>query len=258
MCCWVSWRRRWDTSDRWDEWVDPNPIYRALHMSPSFRLLTGNLLGQRCDPDALGEILDRLRPDVVLTQEMGPDSARVIADRYPSHDLHPSLEYEGRGVASHLPMQCGSLDLPWRAGTWAWVDVEGRQVLLAGVHMPNPITLPWWRSVRERGEQFDALSKWVEKTVGEGSALAIAGDMNASPAWPLYHRLAANWDDLVLDGAERNERRPEPTWAWRPGWPRVLRIDHVFGRGLIASGVQVVTIGGSDHAAVVVDLTLTE
>jgi endonuclease/exonuclease/phosphatase family metal-dependent hydrolase len=227
-------------------------------MSPSFRLMTGNLLGDRCDPVALGEMLDRLQPDVVLTQEMAPASSRVIADRYPANFLHPSLEYEGRGVASQLPMQCGSLDLRWRAGTWARIEVEGREVLLAGVHMPNPISFPWWRSVRERGEQLEALSKWVEETREPASAIAIAGDMNASPAWPLYRRLAAGWDDLILAAAERLEMRPAPTWAWRPGWPRVLRIDHVFGSGLIANDVQVVTIGGSDHAAVVADLTLTQ
>ncbi len=62
--------------------------------------------------------------------------------------------------------------------------------------------------------------------------------------------------DLVADHAGRTGAGTEPTWGWRPGWPRMLRVDHVFGRGVRANGVRVEPIVGSDHAAVVVDLEL--
>jgi endonuclease/exonuclease/phosphatase (EEP) superfamily protein YafD len=82
----------------------------------------------------------------------------------------------------------------------------------------------------------------------------LAGDMNASPAWPLYRRLSGRWEDLVARSALESDMNPAPTWAWRPGWPRVLRIDHVFGNGVRAVDSRVIPMRGSDHAAVVVDL----
>jgi endonuclease/exonuclease/phosphatase (EEP) superfamily protein YafD len=78
--------------------------------------------------------------------------------------------------------------------------------------------------------------------------------MNASPSWPVYRRLAERWDDLVAGAAAEAGVKSDPTWAWRPGWPRLLRIDHVFGTGARVVRTQVEPVRGSDHAAVVVDL----
>jgi endonuclease/exonuclease/phosphatase (EEP) superfamily protein YafD len=119
--------------------------------------------------------------------------------------------------------------------------------------MRNAVAFPWWRSVRLRREQLAALFAWADANVGAGS-FVLAGDMNASPAWPVYRRLAERWEDLVLDQAREAQTSPAPTWAWRPGWPRMLRIDHVFGRGVRAVATRVEPVRGSDHAALVVDL----
>ena len=223
-------------------------------MSTSLRVLTGNLLRDRSDPVALGELLDRVDADLVVVQEMESAAAEVIRARYENHFLFPSIEYEGRGIATRLPAECGSLALPWRPGTWARIDLGRRRLLAAGLHMPNPIDFPWWRSVRERSDQLQELFRWADVEVDD--AFILAGDMNASPAWPLYRQLTKRWDDLVFSAAERSGERPELTWAWRSGLPRMLRIDHVFGQGVEAVAARVETIQGSDHDAVVVDLVL--
>lgn len=85
----------------------------------------------------------------------------------------------------------------------------------------------------------------------------VAGDFNASPAWPAYKRVEERVTDLVGQYAERRGQTTEPTWGWRPGWPRMLRIDHVFGVGVRATAVEVRPVRGTDHAAVIVDLELT-
>jgi endonuclease/exonuclease/phosphatase (EEP) superfamily protein YafD len=88
--------------------------------------------------------------------------------------------------------------------------------------------------------------------------VVVAGDFNATPIWPVYRKVVSRLEDLVAQHAERTGSGAEPTWGWRPGWPRMLRIDHVFGRGVKADEVRVVPIVGSDHAAVVVDLRLVD
>ena len=82
----------------------------------------------------------------------------------------------------------------------------------------------------------------------------MAGDMNATPRWPLYRRLNQRWDDLVLMAGDGSANKPAQTWGWRPGWPRLLRIDHVFGSGVEPVGTTVERLEGSDHVALVVDL----
>jgi endonuclease/exonuclease/phosphatase (EEP) superfamily protein YafD len=222
-------------------------------MGPSFRLLTANLLNGRADPRLFGESLDRLAPDIVVTQELGPDAAEAIADRYPGHDLHPGLDHRGIGIASRFEAEYGSLDLPWREGRWARIDIGSRVLVVATVHLINPIEFPWWVSVRKRTDQLEALATWAKDEVGK-EAMVVAGDMNASPSWPAYTFLADRWDDLVVEAAQVSGSDPESTWGWRPGWPRMLRIDHVFGRGVEALATSVEAVRGSDHDAVVVEL----
>ena len=219
-----------------------------------FRFLTANLLRDRVDSGDLASVLDRHRPDVVAIQELGPEAAGLIADRYSNHELHPATEYKGRGIASRFDAEFGPLELPWRAGDQARVDTGGGIIHVASVHLLNPVDFPWWVTASRRRRQLDALIAWSE-AIGDRPAL-IAGDMNASPMWPAYRRLASRWDDLVAEWARSTGTRPEPTWGWRPGWRRLLRIDHVFGTAIRAVEATVVPIRGSDHAALILDLEL--
>jgi endonuclease/exonuclease/phosphatase family metal-dependent hydrolase len=221
-----------------------------------FRLTTANLLNGRAEAEDLSRVLDLTEPDLVVTQELGPDGAEVLAESFPHHQLRPKLDHRGHGIASRIPAEFGEIPLPWRPGIWARLQIGGHRVVIASVHMRNAVTPPWWRSVRIRGRQLDALFEWADEFVGEDEVFVLAGDMNASPAWPVYRRLAERWDDLVAAAADENESRAAPTWGWRPGWPRMLRIDHVFGRGARVVETRVDPVRGSDHAAVTVDLVL--
>jgi endonuclease/exonuclease/phosphatase (EEP) superfamily protein YafD len=220
-------------------------------MGGSIRVMTSNLLYGGADVDGFREVLDRVEPDVVVTQELGHGYVEVLTERFPNHSLHPADDFTGRGIATHLDVEFGSIAMPVRPGTSAILDVAGQQWDLAGVHLVNPIDFPWWTSVKVRGEQLQAIEQWGAKRSGQ---VLIAGDFNASPRWPAYRLMAERWTDLVAEHASASGRRPELTWAWRPGWRRMLRIDHVFGSGLVATDSEVVPIRGSDHAAVWVDV----
>lgn len=222
-------------------------------MSESFRLMTANLFRDRSDEHDFAAVLDRHRPDVVVVQELGSSAAEVLRSRYAYHDLRPSLRPAGRGIASSLSARFGIIPLPRREGGWARLEVADGPVHIAGIHLLNPVNFPWITAALGRRRQVETLAEWVDRTVGDG-ALVVVGDLNASPNWPAYRRLSQQWPDLVAAWAEATGTEPEPTWGWRPGWPKVLRIDHVLGRGLVAADVEVVPIRGTDHAAVIVDL----
>jgi endonuclease/exonuclease/phosphatase (EEP) superfamily protein YafD len=226
--------------------------YRA---EPMFRLMTVNLLHDRCDVTHFARVLEQTDPDVVLTQELGPYCADVLAGAYENHRLRPALDFTGRGVATRFDARFTDIDMPGRPGTGVVVEVAGTAVRLAGVHFLNPVAFPWWTSAQARGAQFQGLANWLVEDVS--APVVVAGDFNASPRWPIYKKTAVLLTDLVAELAEREGVTSRRTWSWRPGWPRLLRIDHVFGRGGVrARDVSVRTVRGTDHAAVIVDLQL--
>ena len=215
--------------------------------------MTANLLHDRGDPEAFEELLDAINPDIVVTQELGKACADVLRYAYPYHHLRPAHGFAGRGIASRLPAEFGDIAMPIRKATWAFVALDSGLIRLVGMHLVNPVEFPQWRSVRRRSGQLEALFEWADST-DDDVPLIVAGDMNASPRWPAYRMMSDRWDDLVIEATRGTGRKPEPTWGWRPGWPRMLRIDHVFGVGFRATEAQVAPIPGSDHHAVVVDL----
>lgn len=224
-------------------------------MGDTLRLMTANLLHEHADVAAFAGLLDRVGPDVIVAQELSPECAEVIVERYPHHRLRPERDFTGRGIGSNLDGSFGDIPMPVRNGTWALLNIGGRLLRLAGMHLINPIEFPWWRSVSHRGRQLDALFEWTD-SADDDVPLVVAGDMNASPIWPAYRLMASRWDDLVASRAEDVGAKPEPTWGWRPRWPRMLRIDHVFGLGVEANSASTEPVVGSDHHAVVVDIEI--
>ena len=217
--------------------------------------MTVNLLHDRCDAADFSRVLDEADPDAVVTQELGPSCANVIVGRYPHHRLRPALDFVGRGIATRFEATFEEIEMPARPGTSATFDFHGTQMRLGGVHLLNPINFPWWRAAQGRSKQLEGLFAWLDEE--PSLPTLVAGDFNASPAWPAYKRVEERLTDLVGEYAERRGQAAEPTWGWRPGWPRMLRIDHVFGVGVRARVVEVRPVRGSDHAAVIVDVELT-
>lgn len=224
-------------------------------MGQSLRLMTANLLHDRGDPEAFRALIETVDPDVVVTQELGAECAGVLADEYRYHYLRPANDFTGRGIASRLPAEFGDIAMPVRKATSAIFMFDSRALRLVGMHLVNPIEFPQWRSVRRRRRQLEALFEWTD-AADDDLPLIVAGDMNASPRWPAYRMMSERWSDLVAEANRAIGRSPEPTWAWRPGWPRMLRIDHVFGMGVRPIGAGVEPISGSDHHAVIVEVEI--
>ena len=216
-----------------------------------FRLMTANLFTRFVDLDDLGKVLDKVSPDVLVTVEMTPEAARVIEGFYEHHLLLPDAGYLGRGIAARYPMEVQP-EPAWR-GLGGQVTVEGDPINVAVAHITDPIFGNWRENRRRRREQVDSLLSWSVSLPEEVPQL-VAGDMNASPAWDVYKRMASHWKDLAAEAALSQGRRPASTWG--PG-RRVLRIDHVFGLGLRGFEQSVTRIKGSDHSAVVIDLEVS-
>lgn len=216
------------------------------------RLMTCNILKGRPGPEVFAALLDRFDPDVVAVQELDETCAAVLTARFANHQLAPAEDASGRGMAVRFDAEFGEVPMPGRSGGWTRFETEGHTWSVAGVHLLNAIDFPWWTSVKGRAGQLEAIREWAEAV--ESGSTVVAGDFNASPAWPAYKEMASTLTDLPAAWAAERGSRPERTWGWRPGWPRMLRIDHIFGSRVGVSDVVVAPIPGSDHDAVVADL----
>jgi endonuclease/exonuclease/phosphatase family metal-dependent hydrolase len=218
--------------------------------------MTINLFSRWADVGHFAEVLDRLEPDVLVAQELAPGPSEVIASRFPRHLLAPDPQYSGWGIASSLPIEVSRTRPGWGRGGHGRVEIAGRVVNVAGAHILDPMHRPVMKTRVRRIEQADALVAWG-RLLPPGEAQVVAGDMNATPGWEVYKRLASYWDDLVLGHSRHIGGKPERTWGAPNRGVRLLRIDHVFGRGVRAANVMVEPVKGSDHSALVVDLELT-
>lgn len=222
---------------------------------PRFRLVTANLANDRADAGAFARLVDSLEPDVVAVQELGLAQAEALARVLPHGRLDPARDHSGIGIGLRRPGSAAALPLARFAGCVATLTLPGvGPVEIVNVHLLAPHVPPPWRTLTTRRRQLRALLAYLR--AASPGARAVVGDLNATPLWPAYRRLAARLTDAVAEAARGNGGRPARTWGPWPGSPRLLRIDHVLVSGLVATSVRVLEIPGSDHDAVVVDLGL--
>ena len=128
--------------------VRGRPI-RAAREQGVQALMTVNLLHDRCDPSDFARVLIEMEPDVVVTQELGPMCADVLASRYPNHRLRPALGFLGRGIATRFDATFDDIDVTLTGDSREEVLLSGNLLcLLISYHLailygvdPGPVQL---------------------------------------------------------------------------------------------------------------------
>lgn len=226
----------------------------AYHVADMVRVLTVNLYSSNSDPESLARVLDESEPDIVAAQELSPRAAAVLRSRFSYGFVKPTLNHRGAALVASTPIEVHRYPLPHRSALVGRFDsADGDRLTLWNVHMVNPAALPPPIGVRRR--QMDALEEAISVC---DSPLAVVGDFNATPVWPLYRRMTALLHDGVADWAQRSNNKPARTWAYRPGMTPLLRIDHVFVRDLVVTQARTIEVVGSDHRGLLVDLSRPE
>jgi endonuclease/exonuclease/phosphatase family metal-dependent hydrolase len=210
-------------------------------------VLTANLYTGRAITSSFTAVLDRERPDIVVCQEVGTDAAAMLERRF-GHGVVVGDDHHhtGRAMVSQFPIDVEEIEMAHRPGLATRVDVGGTGVELIGVHLANPVM--GIGAVLDRRRQVEAVISHVDR---RGTPAVVVGDMNATPAWPAYRRLRTRLRDGVSDARRNDGSSTERTWSVRPGWPALLRIDHILTAGVRLEDVAVHRVDGSDHRAVV-------
>lgn len=219
--------------------------------------MTANLWANRVDPEAFAEQIAHYDPDIVATQELGPSAADRLADRYPYGELNPADDFTGMGLALARPGKVTRLELPHKGGLVARLEPAdwpslGEPLEIMNMHFaaPGPQRLP--SSLIARRRQWARFEEYLEGA--DDVPRIVLGDMNSTPAWPLYRKLADRFVDAAVTVAKRFGRFPRRTWGPTASSPRLLRIDHVFTDRVQVSDLWVVPIEGSDHSGIIFDV----
>ena len=221
------------------------------------RVMTANLWADGVDAAGFAERVRHFDPDVVCTQELGHAAADRLAEIYQFGELNPANDFRGMGIALDRPGKVTELELPHKGGLiavlepadWPMLD-EPLEIMNLHFAAPGP-RQPLLARIARRA-QLAGFEAYLE-TAPDHPRIVI-GDMNSTPLWPLYRRLAGRFEDAHRTVARRFGRLPARTWGPTPQWPRLLRIDHVFTDGVSVSDLWVVPIPGSDHSAIIFDI----
>ena len=217
------------------------------------RVMTSNVQFGR-GARALVAAVERHRPDIVFVEECEYTCSAALKKAFqgPGGGYPYRVSVEGAGsdgsvIISRFPLAVadgvrGTMGMPG-----AVADVRGHAVRLQLAHPmpPLPGQLGVWR--RELGELRDYAAKSRETTV-------LAGDFNASQDHAAFRRILDTGlrDSARLAGSPRTPSWPAPT---TPAFG--AQIDHVLvSADFSAERAAFLRIGGSDHRALVVDLTL--
>jgi endonuclease/exonuclease/phosphatase family metal-dependent hydrolase len=178
--------------------------------------------------------------------------------------LVPSRDYDGMGIALRWPAAVRTQSLPCRPALVAEVwpagpdgtdpARRGGSLEIINVHLAAPHVPPVWRALRRRHGQVRGLVAHLDASPARRRVLL--GDLNSTPLWPAYRRIAARLRDGALTAARRDGGRPPRTWGPGSGAVRLLRIDHVLVHGVTVEEVRIARIPGSDHQALVVEARL--
>jgi endonuclease/exonuclease/phosphatase (EEP) superfamily protein YafD len=217
------------------------------------RVLTANVLFGRADAAAVMDLVRRLRPDVLSTQELTPEmveklDAAGIAELLPHRVLQPAPGATGSGLYSRHP-------LTPRAGLFR---VIGHNMPAALVAPPGaaPVEIVDVHTYAPIGELVDGWESGIEALPPPSSDTVriLAGDFNASLDHAVMRRLL---DRGYADAADRVGQGLIATWPSGRRIPPIITIDHILvDHRVVVNEVGVHTVPGTDHRAVFAELRL--
>jgi endonuclease/exonuclease/phosphatase (EEP) superfamily protein YafD len=220
------------------------------------RLATINIERHVTTAPAIVEALLRSDADVVLVQELTPDTRPAFTDaafrrRFPHRFEAPEDGFFGAAIYSRYPLiRADDRPLGGRHMVVAELDIGGTAVTVVSVHTQAPIHPrdigPWRSGFTDLG----ALAATADGPV------VLAGDWNATTGNRPFRRMLR--DAGLLDAHLAVGRGRARTWpAHHRPLPPLLLLDHVVvGGGVVVRAVHERPAPGSDHLAVVADLTI--
>lgn len=221
-------------------------------------LITFNIQDDSLYHYEIGMWLASQPADVVVLQEVPSSIEKWCRDKsiYP-HQLHvydPALNHPGFPqdkaivILSKYPFESSSNIKPFR---------ESRPVMVTRLSVPG-MENPWIVAIDAREpktavllDQRDRLLLGAARNIGKlDGPVVVAGDFNATPFTPVF-------DDFLRLAGMPSSKSCIPTFP--AGIGRLgIPLDHILVRGVQVTGINTLSVIGSDHRPLKVTLLLAE
>jgi endonuclease/exonuclease/phosphatase (EEP) superfamily protein YafD len=202
--------------------------------------------------DALVAAVGRQRPDIVFVEECeytcDATLRKALGTDYPHRRAQVANGSRGSVILSRFPLKAAGGVPGTMAMPGAVADVRGHAVRLQLAHPepPLPGSVGLWR--RELGRLRDFAAR------RDDTPLVLAGDFNASQDHAAFRRIL---DTGLSDASRLTGDDRTPSWPARTTPTLGAQIDHVLlSADFSARTARFLDIAGSDHRALVVDVTL--
>lgn len=223
------------------------------------RLVSANLLAPR-PSRALARSLRAHGADVLVMTELSEEWLPALEEERTLEGLEHGyfephsarIDYFGIGIATRFPvLEHEVIDLG-EPLLRVDLDVAGERVRVWAAHVYPPSSpggLARWRS------EMHALEGLLRANRDAGVRTIVAGDLNTTPQTQVFRSLLASAGLVAAHDLAGNPFACTwPMGGW--GVPPVFRLDHVLVRGLRVESVVEGDAVTSDHAPLVVDLSL--
>lgn len=237
------------------------PIFFAATAPPgtSLRVMSLNMKYGGADArEAVARARDGV--DVLAVQEMTPEavtalSAAGLDELLPHRYLDPRPEANGVGLWSRYPLTDQQPITDFRLpAVSARLEIPGvaTRPVVASVHLSPPWPMPveeWRHDVARLPATLTRLAD-----TARGNAVLVAGDFNSTTDMAQFRNaLPGDYHDAA-NQAGAPFRLTYPADSYRA----VIAIDHVLTHGAVATGIETARIPGTDHMAVVADVTIPD
>jgi endonuclease/exonuclease/phosphatase (EEP) superfamily protein YafD len=207
---------------------------RLLGAKPALTLVQYNTLYKNPTPDHILAQIRSANADAVTLEEVSDNTSVIMAllkADYPHQVYCPFAAVGGEAVLSRTPLLaqgCGE------GIAWAQVEIGGRKMTIAGVHLYWPWPHDQFRQITRLEPTLRALPRPV----------IVGGDFNA-----------ASWSHSVARIADMTSTQPASglrlSFMMGPGPTPFLPIDHVLLPEGASADVTLGPTAGSDHLPVI-------
>jgi len=236
----------------------------------TLRVLTCNTGGKQVDVALLHRLIDRIKPDIILLQECGKDSAKLVPEGWNAAITNAMLvasphamRDQKTATSSYPPSKwprtnalCVSVETPsgptnvcsvhLRTARWGILPVLDRHTV---VNPSRKYILK--REIENRRLESEELAQWIKQFSGP---MIIAGDFNMPPDSVVYRQY---WDDYANAFSKAGFGFGTTRWTKMKGITFGIRIDHILSdehwhpvRCWLGPDI------GSDHLPVLADLRI--
>ncbi|KFI45739.1 Metal-dependent hydrolase, endonuclease/exonuclease/phosphatase family [Bifidobacterium bohemicum] len=224
------------------------------------RVMTANVYKGRADPQSIVDLVRDERVEVLALQETTPGFIRALEaagiDQYlPYSQVASSDGKYGNGLFAASPIDSPSDDdvdssASFMPGGSIAFDGGRTSLRFVSVHTTSPKPGRWGRWRRSLDEVAMMRSKTDRRMV-------LMGDFNATTDHTAFRNiLGTRFQDAAMASGHGF------VWTWPDNIayvPRVVGIDHVLvDQGLMVGQVRSVPLEGSDHAALLATIAVSE